>query len=515
MNPLVLIVDDAPDVLLTTEIALGAQGYRTATSMTGQSAEEAWLDQEPDIVLLDVNLPDANGIELCNLWKSMQDRAHVPIILRSAVSVSGAEQVLGLQGGADGYLTEPTEPEVLVATVDAHLRIRELRHEIQDANDAAETLLSYSIELARAHSPADVVTLLKTAATAAVGACEVRLDWRPTGLRQRRSRPNPGKPVTILDALVSAGISEPTFFRSDRDLPTGLEAAEGQSSWAVLPIDAVDMDATLVVASAAPQPFSELQQKFFITLMNLTSLSLARTSSLALHRSISDTLQAALLPAVDLAESVILERQLIVAHGETMAGGDWLDAFTLENGNQIVLLGDVVGHGAVAAGQSSVIRHTLRTLLLTGYSLPEALYLADRLVNDQAAESQGSVLGIEVQTEDGVARVVSCGHPPPIVCSDSGEISVLQVEPHPLVGFGLVESPPAATDVDLSTSSLVLLTDGLIERHDQPIDDGYSIVIDALKGRSAPQEIMTVLTHHADRNPLHDDALFAVCRFTG
>ena len=142
MSPLVLIVDDAPDILLTSQTALDEQGYRTVTSASGQAAEEAWAAHEPDIVLLDVNLPDANGIEMCHRWKSMDGRAHVPIILRSALSVSSAEQALGLRGGADGYLTEPTEPEVLVATINAHLRIRDLRDEIQGATDAAETLLS-------------------------------------------------------------------------------------------------------------------------------------------------------------------------------------------------------------------------------------------------------------------------------------------------------------------------------------------------------------------------------------
>ena len=367
------------------------------------------------------------------------------------------------------------------------------------------------MKLARAHTPEAVVGLLRDAATEAVGPCEIRLRWRPTGSRQRFAGPDKSQTANVLDELVTRGHVAPMFYASPAALPCELSTGEVHSSWAVLPVDAVDMEAVLVLACQTPQLFADKQQKFFITLMNLTSLSLARTSALVLHRSIADTLQAALLPDVDLADSIILERQLIVADGATMAGGDWLDAFTLENGNQIVLIGDVVGHGAEAAGQSSVIRHTLRTLLLTGYSLPEALYLADRLLTNQHANSQGSVLGVEINPAEAVARIVSCGHPPPIAAKASGNLEILKMRPLPLIGFGLVTAPPEATEINLRSNSLILLTDGLIERRDQNIDAGYKVIISALQNKKTPNDIMMVLMNHADRSPLHDDALFAVC----
>ena len=102
---------------------------------TGEQALGFVATETPDLVLLDVNLPDLNGFEVCRRIKADPATARIPVVHVSASSVRDADKVQGLEGGADSYLTEPVEAEVLVATINAALRTRR-------AEDAARALAS-------------------------------------------------------------------------------------------------------------------------------------------------------------------------------------------------------------------------------------------------------------------------------------------------------------------------------------------------------------------------------------
>ena len=78
----------------------------------------------PDLVILDVNLPDISGFAVCKQIKANETTARIPVLHLSATMVSTDARVAGLDGGADGYLVQPVEPEELVATVRALLRVR-------------------------------------------------------------------------------------------------------------------------------------------------------------------------------------------------------------------------------------------------------------------------------------------------------------------------------------------------------------------------------------------------------
>ena len=75
-------------------------------------------------MVLDVNLPDTSGFEVCRRMRQIQDMVRVPVIHLSATFVKDVDKVMGLDAGADGYLTHPVEPPVLIATVNAFLRAR-------------------------------------------------------------------------------------------------------------------------------------------------------------------------------------------------------------------------------------------------------------------------------------------------------------------------------------------------------------------------------------------------------
>lgn len=133
-NALVLNVDDyEPGRYARTQV-LQKAGFAVREAATGAEALSLTAAEGPDIVLLDINLPDINGFEVCRRLKTDPATARVPVLHLSSTFVTAGYRVIGLEGGADAYLTEPVEPPVLVATVNALLRMRH-------AEEAAQTLV--------------------------------------------------------------------------------------------------------------------------------------------------------------------------------------------------------------------------------------------------------------------------------------------------------------------------------------------------------------------------------------
>jgi PAS domain S-box-containing protein len=99
-------------------------GYRVIEAGSGAAALEILQRERPDLVLLDVKLPDMSGLEVCRHIKTTPDTASTLVVHMSASYVHSRDAVRGLESGADGYLTEPVDPTVLVATVNSFMRLR-------------------------------------------------------------------------------------------------------------------------------------------------------------------------------------------------------------------------------------------------------------------------------------------------------------------------------------------------------------------------------------------------------
>jgi light-regulated signal transduction histidine kinase (bacteriophytochrome) len=105
---------------------------------TGKEALERAAEHNPTLILLDVNLPDMNGFEVCRLMKKDPRTKDTPVLHISASSVQSYHQVHGLNSGADSYLVEPVDPGVLIATVKAFLRAREAEEGLRRSNKELE-----------------------------------------------------------------------------------------------------------------------------------------------------------------------------------------------------------------------------------------------------------------------------------------------------------------------------------------------------------------------------------------
>jgi two-component system KDP operon response regulator KdpE len=114
----ILIVDDEPSILATMAPLLRARGYEVSTATGGYAALEAVDRQPPQLVILDLGLPDLDGVEVC---RRLREGRAIPILVLSA---RGAEQdkVLALDAGADDYVTKPFGAEELLARIRVALR---------------------------------------------------------------------------------------------------------------------------------------------------------------------------------------------------------------------------------------------------------------------------------------------------------------------------------------------------------------------------------------------------------
>jgi two-component system KDP operon response regulator KdpE len=116
--PLVLVADDEPRITKLVSIALSEEGFRVVTANGGEDAIAKAEEMRPDIVLLDLVMPDLDGIEV---MRELRDRRPVPVILLTARGAT-ADRAKGLDLGADDYVAKPFHPDELAARVRAVLR---------------------------------------------------------------------------------------------------------------------------------------------------------------------------------------------------------------------------------------------------------------------------------------------------------------------------------------------------------------------------------------------------------
>jgi two-component system, OmpR family, response regulator len=133
-NPRVLVIDDEPNIRELVQVALNFHGCVVTTGATGQDALQLAYAYEPDLIVLDVLLPDIDGFEVCRRLRSVAN--DVPVIFLTARDAT-ADTITGLTIGGDDYITKPFSVEALVARVRAVLR-RTAKHRGLAADGATE-----------------------------------------------------------------------------------------------------------------------------------------------------------------------------------------------------------------------------------------------------------------------------------------------------------------------------------------------------------------------------------------
>lgn len=139
---LVLVVDDNDAARYAKTRILNRAGLLVIDAANGDTALQLAHEQHPDLVLLDMKLPDIHGMEVCRMLKQDPDTSSILVLQTSASYLSSADKIRGLDGGADNYLFEPIEPEELVANVRALLRLGRVERQLRDADRQKDEFLA-------------------------------------------------------------------------------------------------------------------------------------------------------------------------------------------------------------------------------------------------------------------------------------------------------------------------------------------------------------------------------------
>ena len=173
----ILIVEDEPDILQLLTLYLEKEGYRTVSAASGMEGLRQVKQEKPDLVVLDLMLPEIDGLEVCRRLRSVPATAMLPIIMLTA-KAEESDTIIGLELGADDYVTKPFSPKTLVARIKALFRRLERK---QDESQAHYRYGDLIMDLGR-HE----VTVHKT---------EVPLTAKEFGLLEHLLR-NPGRVLT-------------------------------------------------------------------------------------------------------------------------------------------------------------------------------------------------------------------------------------------------------------------------------------------------------------------------------
>ncbi len=155
-EPLVLAIDDESGILRLIKLELSTQGFRVVTAENGEAGLRMAEEHRPDIVLLDIVMPDMTGLEV---MRKLRERTNIPVILLTAKG-SDSDKVKGLEMGADDYLAKPFSPEELSARVRAVLRRTVGSSGIENVVRAGEVEVDLNRRLVKRNG--ELVTLTRT-----------------------------------------------------------------------------------------------------------------------------------------------------------------------------------------------------------------------------------------------------------------------------------------------------------------------------------------------------------------
>ena len=175
----ILNVDDYEASRYARSQMLVRSGFQVTEAGTGADALRLAEEQRPDLVLLDVNLPDMDGFEVCRRLRAQQSTMTVPIVHISATFLSDKAAELAYEGGADSYLTDPVEPAVLLATIHSLLRLRRAEEDLRAASRGWQATFDAIGDGICLLSPEGTVARCNGALAALLGASSADVVGRP------------------------------------------------------------------------------------------------------------------------------------------------------------------------------------------------------------------------------------------------------------------------------------------------------------------------------------------------
>ncbi|MEV8562841.1 SpoIIE family protein phosphatase [Streptomyces sp. NPDC051917] len=255
-------------------------------------------------------------------------------------------------------------------------------------------------------------------------------------------------------------------------------------------------------------------------------LELARRIAIALdnalryehHRDTAEELQRAQLTDLPAADGLHLAARYLPATRGLNIGGDWYDAFFQPDGSLLAVIGDVTGHGLRAAVIMGQLRTALRAYAIEETSPAQILTRLHRMLCHQQPNLYATAMIARFRPDDLQVTWAAAGHPPAVVRAPGGAVRVLDDKPGVMLGVPIpFEYEDHTTEIEPG-STLVLYTDGLVERRAQGIDIGIELLAQTLAGLHEPdlkdldasaESLLKPLVHESERD---DDVCLLLCR---
>lgn len=340
--------------------------------------------------------------------------------------------------------------------------------------------------LARALSAGDVAVALLDHLPDAVGARSVAIAVRDRAGELRllgrdddhdgADQPSLGVPTagSVIDAALSlrqpAWLSSPLGWRGD-ELTTRL-AGDG-SALAVLPLSAEDVVGVLTVAYPHFHIFGDDEQALLETVGVLAARALARGRRYdAEHRAAVAFQRAALPDALPTVAGLEVAARYRPATQGATVGGDWYDVLALDEHRVLLVVGDVVGHGMVAAAAMGRLRTAFQTIVPFDADPGAMLRTVSQQVDAIPDAFCATVLAVLVDLRTGAMRWCRAGHPPPLVLA-AGHHELLDQRCLPPLGVHPDLDPPVHCRMLAPGDVVVLYTDGVVERRTESLDLGF------------------------------------------
>jgi DNA-binding response OmpR family regulator len=484
-----LLVDDDEAKRYVLATWLKRAGHIVIEVGTGQEA----LDraEEAEVVLLDVNLPDMSGFDVCRQLKSDPRTAAIPVVQVSATAVAVADRAHGLTQGADAYLIEPTEPAELLPTVTAVLRYYRARQRAELTASRLTSLTSVTLNINKAQTFDGLTRAAAAGAARIFEAPAVLILVLPDG-QLRRMSASPGRPVPVPRGgrlEIADEIAERVLGLDEGHAATIIH----QDEWLrLIPDSTLRTDVAVAVARTKPgkPPVAiavarddnpgEEEMQILRQLVQSTALAVEALRAYAEEHLVAMTLQRSFLPSVlPNAEGLEICVRYAPASDQAEVGGDFYEALEWQD-RLLIAIGDVQGHSLHAATVMGELRHALRAFASEGRSPLEITGLLNQVLRRYHPNILATLCLALLDPTSGALEIVNCGHIPPLIVD--GATATYQGEGGLLLGMP-VHKPHVHQGFLPPGGTALLITDGLIE------DRQTSIEVNMERLRTEAQEI--------------------------
>ncbi|GGO82883.1 fused response regulator/phosphatase [Nonomuraea cavernae] len=480
----VLVVDDTPTKLYILSSWLRRAGHQVAEATGGLEALRKVREIRPDLVVLDVRLPDISGYEVCEQIKSDPASSSIPVIQISGAAITTADRALGLHRGADAYLAEPIEPDEFAATVEATLRYYRARQRAERLAGKLGALAELTLAMNAAETFDDLLSTAVEGTSKILGRRAGALALLPDG-RPRRFTANPPGGATTARSAPPAALEGLTELALGDRAGTQIFTIPYDYWSKVAPDTPARQDIVAVMSRTKPnrpavvlgvEQDSELDEDELSILRQLgqaVALAVEALRAYAEEHAIALTLQRSLLPSrVPEVAGLDISWRYQPAFDNVEVGGDFYEV--LELGEQVLIgVGDVQGHSLLAATVMAELRHALRASLLDSVDLGRSLALLNDVLRRYHPRMTATVCLTLVDPATGETLVANAGHIPPLLVGADGTARYHEL------GNLLLGVAGEVYRVDQVTvppgGAVLMFTDGLIEDRDKYLDESLEI----------------------------------------